>query len=52
MREQRAAGVGPVAGAEGRAQVLLQGKKADDGGGRSRADRRKDACRRAPVARR
>ena len=50
MREQRTAAVGPVAGAEGRAQVLLQGKKAGDGGGRS--DRRNDACGRAPVGRR
>ena len=52
MREQRTAAVGPVAGAEGRAQVLLQGTKAGDGGGRSRADRRNDACGSAPVGRR
>ena len=52
MREQRPAAVGPVAGGEGRAQVLLQGKKAGDAGGRSRADRRKDACGSAHVGRR
>ena len=43
MREQRETAVGPVPDAEGRIQVLLQGKKVVDTGGRTRDDRRKDA---------